>query len=245
MPKLYRFISIVLACTCFLFTKGQVISNDTLFLQQAVDSTVSVHRTSLRENLRLYNGIAYNVTYDGAKGFPYFDSESMQKGNIFYDGTLYNNVPLFYDLVSDELITESYDHQYNIQLLSDKISYFTIAGHQFVYLLKDSTHGAFMNTGFYDLLYRNKSLVLVKREKKLKEIAKAEGIDAKFIPYAFYFMRLNDTYHKINSSATLLDAFGDKKNIIRSYLRKNNFRFKKDPENTMVKAAGYYDQLNN
>ena len=245
MPKLYRFVSIVLACTCSLFIKGQSLSSDTLFLQEAVDSTISLHKTSLRENLRLYNGIAYSIVYPGAKGFPFFDSENMQKGNVFYDGALYTSVPLLYDLVRDELITESYDHQYNIQLLSDKISYFTIAGHQFVYLLKDSAHGAFMNTGFYDLLYKNKTLILVKREKKLQEIAKGEVIDAKFTSYTLYFMMLNDVYHRISSSATLLDAFGDKKDIVRSYLRKSNLSFKKDPENAMVKAAAYYDQLNN
>jgi hypothetical protein len=245
LPKLYRFVSVILPCTCFLVARGQSFSNDSLYLRKAVDSAISHHKQSLAENLRLYNGIAYNIVYPGAKGFPYFNSERMQKGDVFYDGALYTDVPLFYDLVRDELITESYDHLYNIQLLSDKIRYFTIAGHQFIYLLNDSAHGTLMTSGFYDLLYSNRSMVLVRREKKLQEIAKGEVIDAKFTSYTLYFIRVNDSYHKIGNNAGLLAAFADKKNMVRTYLRKNNLNFKKDPENTMMKAVAYYDQLNN
>jgi len=41
----------------------------------------------------------------------------------------------------------------------------------------------------------------------------------------------------------LLDLFNEQKTDVKKYLRKNDLRFKKDPGNTIVKAAEYYDQL--
>lgn len=245
MPLAKSFLIVVLACNCFILAQSQAITNDTSFLQSSIDSALTLHKTSLGQSLRLYNGTAYNVTYPGAKGFPYFNSESLQKGTVLYDGSFYQDIPLLYDLVNDVVITESYNHQYNIQLLVERVSYFTLAGHRFVHLQQDSVNGASIATGFYDVLYSGKTTALARREKKLQQVAKNDGIDSRFIGYTYYYIYSKDTYHKITGTSSLLDAFADKKNNVRSFLRKNNYRFKKDPENTISKAAAYYDQLSN
>jgi hypothetical protein len=228
---------------CFIPGYSQDNPADSSFLSLSIQNAISVQRQGLGDNLRLYNGSAYTYSYSGTKGHPFFASDTMMPGDLHYDEGVYNSIPMFYDLVTGDVIITSFTRDHNIMLVSDKISQFQLSGHRFVRLQKDSTHGAAIQTGFYDLAYSNMTEVYVQREKKLKEVAKAEGIDARFIEFNYYFIKRNNKFYSIGNRSSLLDAFTDKKNELKKYLRKNHYNFKKQPELTLKKAAAFYDQL--
>jgi hypothetical protein len=243
VPKLFRFVLLILVCNgCFIWSYPQSNHADSAFLTLSVSNAVSVQSQQLGENLRLYNGSAYTYSYSGTKGHPFFRLDSMLPGDLLYDEAYYSSVPMFYDLVIGEVIISSFARDHNIMLVGDKISQFDLLGHHFVRLQKDSTHGATIQTGFYDQVYSNQTVVYVKREKKLKEVAKAEGIDARFIDFNYYFIKRNNLFYSISNSGALLDVFADRKNELKKYLRKNHYNFKRQPEITLIKAAEYYDR---
>jgi hypothetical protein len=242
MSKNYKRTGFLLACNFFYYvTLAQPITNDSILLKTAIYNTIALHKAGIAENLRLYNGTEYTGSYSGTKGFPYFSTDSLRPGNIQYDGSDYQEVPMLFDLVTGEVIITSFKQEHYIKLLRDKITRFDLLGHTFIRVDTDSTTG--INSGFYDLLYNNKSAVLIKREKVLRQVARSEGIDARFAEYDYYFIKRAGTYFHVFNMSSLLEAFPGKKNELRSYLRQNHLNFKKDPENTMVKSAAFYDQL--
>src|SRR5450631_1679752 len=101
-------------------------------LQSIPDSFINVKeffQNEIKEDAHLYTGkefIKYSVNI---KGHPFFETDQMQNGTIFYDGTLYENVPLLYDIVGQEVVINRFDSGEGIRLLNEKIKYFTFDGH--------------------------------------------------------------------------------------------------------------------
>jgi hypothetical protein len=51
-----------------------------------------------------------------------------------------------------------------------------------------------------------------------------------------------DRYYAIKNQKDMLHLLGEKKKEIQKYLKKNKVKFKKDPENTLIKIAEQYNQ---
>jgi hypothetical protein len=85
--------------------------------------------------------------------------------------------------------------------------------------------------------------VLVKRKKFIEEIVKDE-IEREFIELNPVFIQKDDSYYFIKTYKALLTVLKDKAPQVKQYLRKNRLKFRKAPENTILKAAEYYDSIN-
>src|SRR5690348_9773705 len=102
---------------------------------------------------RLYNGLEYIRNGTAAKGFPFFDADSLRKGTLFYDSLRFDHIPMEYDLVEDKLVMPDFSGKALISLISQKLDNFTIAGHLFRYIDADQTASILHKTGFYEVLY--------------------------------------------------------------------------------------------
>ncbi|MFI5156518.1 MAG: hypothetical protein ACHQEM_10045 [Chitinophagales bacterium] len=223
-------------------------TQDTGFYQASINQVVGLYYKTIAENAHLYNGseymqyIVYNPIGDRN---PFFLSIFMQNGSIFYDGSLYNDAPLTYDIYKDVLVSLRHNWNYRIQLVTDKVEYFDLAGHHFVRITEDSTKLADGN-GFYENLFSGKSIsVLVKRKKKKEERYYNAEFTTFFFPNDHFYIKKDGTYFPVNSKSSVLDVLKDKKKEIRKYLRKNNISFKPYAEYGIIKAAAYYDQIKN
>jgi len=214
---------------------------DSVFQKRMADSVIKMYYNTVGENMQLYNGSEYAGSFSNSIGHPYFESDRLQKGSILYNAVLYQDIPLSYDLVRDELIISNYTRNFNLKLVTEKIIYFSFLNHVFVKIEPDSSMGTSLASGFYELLYNEKLMVLAKRVKRLQ--AGAAEDKPKFVQYDHYFVRNDNMLKEIESERDLLEFFKDQKAEIKKYLHKNDFRFKKDPGNTIVKAAEYYTQL--
>jgi hypothetical protein len=83
---------------------------------------------------RLFNGREYIRNGTPAKGFPFFESDSLQLGSLSYDGILYRDIALEYDMVSDQLLIHNFAGDALISLVPEKITFFSIARHHFRYV---------------------------------------------------------------------------------------------------------------
>ena len=95
----------------------------------------------------MYNGIEYVFIYRAVSGFPFFLTDTFEKNNIVYDGTLYKEVPLAYDIVSNEVVTQTPDNYY-IQLIPEKINSFSIKNHLFIQLTSTDVENTNLTPGF-------------------------------------------------------------------------------------------------
>jgi hypothetical protein len=211
--------------------------------QLAIKNTVSRYYKSLGEQSGIYHGPAYiGYPYQLSNGHQFFESPNLTQGTIFYNGMLYQDIPMWYDLVKDEVVVQNIDSLSMISLHNERIDYFSLLGHYFIKISQDSSSS--LSTGFYDQIYKGKTEVLVRRYKGTLEDVSTEGIFTKILKQKNeIYLKKEGKYFSVLSSGSVLKVLGNKQKEILSHLKKNAIKFKKDPEKAIVMMVSYYDQL--
>jgi hypothetical protein len=215
--------------------------------QMAIENTVSLYYKSLGEQSGIYRGPGYiGYPYQVTNGHQFFESPDFSKGTIFYDGMLYQDIPMWYDLVKDQIVVKTLDSLSMISLHNERIDYFSLLGHYFKKIIQDPSNSNSLSTGFYDQIYKGKTEVLVRRFKGTLEDVSPEGIFTKILKQKNeIYLQKDGKYFSVLSSGSVLKALGNNQKEILSQLKKNSIKFKKDPEKATVMMVMYYDQLNN
>jgi hypothetical protein len=261
-----QFLSLVLmkkcilkiSILCFLSTLfigksfGQAALSDSSYLQASVDQSVANFYKAIGQQSRLYNGHEYNPYDPNIKGtalFPY-DIQNWEFGEINYDGIVYKNVPIKYDIYKDVVVVLLYNKFSMYSLVSNRVHDFTFANHHFILFNADSlvNDKSAISSGFYDELYGGKTVsVLAKRVKTIQNSSNAVAApETSFASRDDYYLRKGNIYYKISKSqGSVLNVLKDKKSALQQYLRQNNIRFKDNPEDAMARIASYYDHLTN
>lgn len=150
-------------------------------LRPALSLLLLIYASSYGQQLPLYNGAEYTKFYHGVQGHPFYMHDSLVQGDLFYDGILYHNVLLNYNVADNEVLIKQPVHGYYIRPVSEKIEYFIIDGHRFE-KVRDAT-----GTKFYEIIYKNGVKVFVERTKILRPAFKPEE-PMRFIAYVKYFI---------------------------------------------------------
>lgn len=246
-----------IAILCFLSmffigeSFGQTALNDSSYLQTSVAQTVSNFYKSIGEQSRLYDGHEY-LPYDphlkGNALFPY-DAQGWEPGEVVYDGILYKNVPMMYDVYKDALVVLLYNKFTMYTLLKTRVHDFSFANHHFVRLDADSISNdkSGIVSGYYDQLYGGKIEVLARRSKTIQNSSNSVVLapETYFVSTNDYYLRKGNTYYKIGSKGAILGVLKDKKSELQQYLKSNKIKYNADPDDAMAKIAAYYDHLTN
>ena len=193
---------------------------------------------------RLYNGNEHRGYSQRINGFAYFGQNNWQRGSIFYDGLLFKNVPILYDLYKDQVIVQHFNEYIRISLISEKVKEFTIEDHLFVRIERDSIQNPVLKTGFYDVLHKD-NLELLARRTKLIEETVTDHLEQDFIEKNSYYIKKNGAYKIVKSYKGLQEILKEKSKEIRRYLKKNKIKYRKDKETAIVLAVKFYDSPNN
>ena len=215
-----------------------------LFLQLMLRTSPALTQPFPEADSRLYNGLEYIRNGTAAKGFPFFDADSLRQGTLFYDSLRFDHIPMEYDLVEDKLVMPDYSGKALISLIPQKLDHFAFAGHLFRYIDADKTASILHKTGFYEVLYqKGPTAVLARREKKLIFPSNRED-QARYDQSNAYFLALDGRYFSIEGKNDLLDALKDKKNELKQYIRSNHIRFnKRDLETALIRTTDFYLQI--
>lgn len=209
---------------------------DSVVYKMALDQTISYNNSTATKTSGLYTGSLYVRDYYNVKGHPFFETDSLRKGEVFYNGVLYKNADLVYDLSHDNLVTK-YSEDLKLVLVREKIAYFKLQGHLF------ASGSDVLGRGFYDVLYTGKIEMLAKRKKELVPWSKSMEFSAAFLQTNNYFIYKDSNYYKVDSKQELLDALKDKKVELKEFISKNKLDFRKGIETALVRTAMYYDQI--
>lgn len=215
--------------------------------QNSIDSSyaeaISVYAKTLKANIHLYNGSEY-IDYDHRiKGNPFFQSLFYTRGNIVYDGILYTNVAMFYDILNDDVVIKNYNDT-ALLLVKEKISSFDILNHHFIQLHFDSSEKRIENDAFYDVLCDGSAKLFARRKKVIVEKIVLQNSESSFNETDTYFIYNKNIFYGIKNKASVLNAFKDKKTELIKFLRRSKIRFKRNPEAAMIKMVTYYNTLN-
>ncbi len=243
MKSLYYFLlSLLFPEIPFNGLLAQPVSTDTGFYQQTLQQTTRFYKNTIRENRRIYYGSEYIRVSNDVKGTPFFLYDTLQTGAIFYDGVLYNDIPLLYDIYQDAVVINEYANGFQIKLVSEKITYFNWSTHLFIRITTENTAGL-LNSGFYEVLYGDTTTnVLAKRVKKLVAGYRVEDAQ-QFVQQSQLYIKSNNIYTRIKNKQSLLAVFSNKKEAIKKYWATGNLNFRKDLETATVKTMEYYMKL--
>jgi hypothetical protein len=241
MPKLLAFF--LLACFFTQNSKAQLTS-DSIVYGNAAPVISKYYIGALGEHSPLYNGIHYiEYAFTLKEGYPYFESQEFMPGEIYFDGMVFHDVPMYYDLVKDIVVIQDFRKVYKIVLPADKVQQFTLSNHTFIRIEHGDDHQ--VKTGFYDQLFKGKISVLVKRQKKIIEKKVYPRIELLIDETNTYYIVKDGIYHRCKNKNGLLDILNDKRKGIEDYFKKNEVRFKTNPERAMIAAAEYYNRSGN
>ncbi|HWZ15983.1 MAG TPA: hypothetical protein VNW95_12165 [Mucilaginibacter sp.] len=247
----YTFLFMLANVICIIACKTSIAQTapvDSSSQQHAFNNAVILYNTSIGEQSPLYNGPEYFFYDPTTKGNAYFmDVNAFTPGSVYYDGVYYTGVPMLYDLYSDEVAVLLYNHFSKYSLIKYRVKSFDFLDHHFVNIDVDTlSGGSSIKSGYYDELYNGKTEVLVKRSKSVQ--TNTGGVTASeryYSPSRDFYIRKNKVYYSVSSQGSLLDIFKDKKKELQQYVKANEIRFRRDPEDAMVKVATYYDHLTN
>jgi len=206
--------------------------------QQAIDD----YNTAIADQSEIYNGAGYTLYPAASKGSAYFnDAVFTAPGAIRYDGIMYKNVPLLYDMYADVFVAA----QRNILfvLRADRLSDVYLQGHHFVKLIFQKEQP--LTPGFYDELYDGQTQVLVKRARQVNNITSVQTIETIYENEDVIYIKKDNHYYKVDGKGSVLNVFKDKKRQLSRFLSDKGIRYKNDKEAAIVKLAIYYDQLAN
>jgi hypothetical protein len=219
---------------------SQATAIDTAFLSTSKTKIVSLYAASIQQQSRLYNGTDYVMYVSRDEEHPYFSIDDWTFGSITYWGEVYEDVPVMFDLSTDQLITE-HNRGNPIKLIPEKVDGFVISDHTFQRLRNSGTNK--IAEGFYERLYDGASKVYAKHQKVYREDITAREVIPRFEENTRYFILKNGVFNQVKKKGSVLDTFEDHKQEIKSFLKKNRIRFNDDRVVTIVRIAQYYDTL--
>ncbi|HEY9489229.1 MAG TPA: hypothetical protein VIQ51_12885 [Chryseosolibacter sp.] len=232
------FVALVVSFSAF-----PQVPHDTAFVVTARKNTIQLHEAALGAQAKLYNGSKYLAPTHTLEEHPYFSSEDWITGSVFYDGELFENVPLMYDLFNNSLITEHIPSGHAIQLVPEKLQYFTLVNHYFERIENESVANSLPHTGFYQILYGGETKVLARRQKAIFEKINETTIERSFEDKDRYFIFRNGIYFSVRSKASVLKLLQDKKQDLKKFIKQKHISFSQNRELLLKSLAEYYDTL--
>lgn len=205
------------------------------------------YAATVQDQSILYNGGEYfNYTryYQQVEGNQFFGSAQEEIGAIYYDGHYYGQVPLLYDIHLDQVITKQPTNSFTLRLISNRVKYFSLHGHTFTYILKDSAANRNIATGFYDVLLAGKVKVLARRTKKMQTDPGQNTTKAVFSAANQYFIQLGNTFYPVKSKGSVVSLFPSHRRELQKYAHDQHLLFTKESrEEDIVAMARYYTSL--
>ncbi len=240
IPAYYSF-----ALLLFISSRSNAQSAyDTGAIQLQKANAIGLYYQSLQHQSGLYNGSEYVQYLNLLKeGHPYFDTSVLTIGKVHYDGLAYNDVPMLYDIITDQIVIQHYNKVFLVQLIRSRIDSFNIQEHQFLHLGRDSIAER-IQEGFYDRIYNGNIKLFVKRKKTIQESIPDMQVERRVYQNDKYFLYMDSVYHDIYSEASILNLMKDKRAELKQTLRKHKVKFRKNREYAMKLLTEYYDALN-
>jgi hypothetical protein len=239
-----------LALLCVLFTgigaEAQSTLDDSSFYRRSLDTLEWKYRGRVKTNLRIYNGNEYSQYGLRVKGNPYFMTDSLTSGDLFYDGTLYHGVRMHYDLVYDDIIVEDYSGSFPIKMLAHKIDYFALLDHVFVHFIPDSAESTQKPAAFFDLIYSGPIVnVYVKRQKRLEMPLDPTDNTPAYNQYDTYYLTINHNVSEVGDIKELINVLKDRKDEMKKFAKTNGIKLKEMSDESVKRMVAYYSSLKN
>lgn len=214
--------------------------------EQALQFVRDLYAERIGDQSGIYTGALYTgYPHPIKEGTPFFLMPESNKGEIFYDGMLYKNIPMWYDISRNKLVVGNSGKTFNIMLNSDKVEHFTVLGHHFVNIDSTTALNNKLRQGFYDQIYKGETEFLIRRFKELRIVPDQSGVWSAFSgERTQMYLKKDGVYTAVSSQKSLLDALGNYQKEISQHLKQSKLKYRKNRERTIIAMLTYFDKLN-
>ncbi|SDZ94289.1 hypothetical protein SAMN05443667_101377 [Flavobacterium gillisiae] len=200
-----------------------------------------------KENLAINNGPLYSNPYRTiGKNDMYYISDSYRKGTVSYDGQMYYDVDLKYNVFEDKLLLNPYGAFKNIVIVlaQDKIASFTLNDAKFTKKETPQPILTEFTNGYYETDSIKVNFILfTKHHKNIRKKIDNNGLYYSFMEDNLFFIEYKNIPYKINGKKDLIKVFPNHSKQIKEYylinrqiLKSNKNQFMK---NVMKQISTY------
>ncbi|MEW7278330.1 hypothetical protein ABW636_07020 [Aquimarina sp. 2201CG1-2-11] len=194
------------------------------------------------DHLALHCGTQYidretGRVYKGEHAF--FKSDKSLLGTIYYDGQVYYDFHMKYNLETDKLLIEVKGTSLSVlQLVSSKIEKFTIEGNNFIKIDRQIDDRRI--NGFYELLLEKESFQLLKKHTatrigRIDNVAGKNKLLVKFRKKSWHILNTKEGFLDIKSKVDIGRVYPHLRKEIKSFYREYQVLRNEEPDAFMKK----------
>ena len=223
---------------------------DSILMEQSKNKVFNSFLHGVNENALIYSGneyvefISIESMNQIIKGNPFFITDSLVDGTILYHGTSYK-LPLKFHLLEQKLIINHPITNTPIELLNERVNFFSIGQHPFFKLPKQLANLTSNKQIYAELLLDGFFKIWGMHDKILRPNKKAEEQTATYINIDQYFVEHNGIFTKIKSEQDVFNLCLDKKRQVQEYAKIQGLDFNKHFESASIQVFKYYETIAN
>ncbi len=226
----YYFI-VLLSLVGYYPAAAQVVASADSSVRAAVATARQPYAQATQAEARLLSGTEYvNYSRPNSVGHQFFQSNIAQTGSVFYDGQLFADVPLLYDLKLDQVVMPDLARNTSRRLTAEKVASFDLGGHQFVRIVAaDTMAKSAAPTGFYDVLLAGPAggtSLLARRTKRDVEEPVNGHLQFTYEQKDQLLVLKNDTFTPVDKLKSFLAALPEQRVALQKFARSNRLKFK-------------------
>lgn len=218
--------------------------DDSVFVASLSQNMKSVYSNLLNREAPVFNGRIYHPYQSPLEnGHSFFVSDEYVEGTIAYNGFVYINLKIAYDLVRNQLVLLQYDGVNAIIVSPDHVDSFSLHNRKFINLQPTSDSILNVKEGYYDLIYDGTIDLLVKRDKTISEKITPTLVERTVSQQDKYYLRIASAIRPIKNRKALLSLLRSTKNENERFIKDNRLNFRSDKENALVKLVQFHDSI--
>ncbi len=196
---------------------------------------------TLLDNQTLYNGRIWRNLYYLVMEDQFLFSKEYLPGILTIRDKTFDNVLLKYDIFKDELLTPI-DSGRILQLNKELIDSFSISfqskKYHFVKMKEDTLKSS---KSFFNVLYKGKTELLLKFEKKIDKLA-VEGKYDKFYQINRLYIVSSEKLYPVSRKGDLFKIFPEDKTRLKDFIKKNKLRISEKEPESFIPAIRFHDR---
>lgn len=245
----YFILTLTICVSSINFGTAQTVK-DSILMEQSKNNAFNIFLKGINENALIYSGNEY-VEYISIesmnqiiKGNPFFITDSLVDGTIVYNGSSYK-LPLKFHLLEQKLIINHPITNTPIELLNERVDFFSIGQHLFFKTPKQVSNLISNKQIYAELLLDGFFKIWGIHDKILRPNKKAEEQTATYIKNDQYFVEHNGIFTKIKSEQDVFNLCLDKKRQVQEYAKLRGLDFNKNFESACIQLYKYYETIPN
>ena len=195
-----------------------------------------------QDDYLILNGKLWRNLYLGIKGTPYFLSGEYLTGDITFNGKVFRDKYIRYDLFNDEVVLWV-NSSTTLILNKEMVDEFTINYMDNKYhVINMGEDSAGLMNGFVVEYYEGPTALYVKYRKEIEILGVDNRYDL-FIQMHKIYIRKDGELIQISGSGQLMRLLADRKTELKKYIRQNKLTIMKSEPQTFILLLKYYDSL--